>query len=74
MTPLSPAADAVMIRSANAIGVRSMPFICRDAGPSRRVSLRRAYEAHSSAARRSDNPLRRRSSPIDVATDGAKSP
>jgi hypothetical protein len=81
MTPLSPAADVVMIRSANATGVlslvifmRSTPFICRGAGPSRRVPLRSAYEAHSSTVRRSDNPLRRRSLPINVATDSAKSP
>jgi hypothetical protein len=70
-----------MIRSANAIGVlslvifmRSTPFICRGAGPSRRVPLQSAYEAHSSAVGRSDNPLRRRSSPLNVATHGAKSP
>ena len=81
MTPLSPAADAVIIRSANAIGVlslvicmRSTPFIRRGAGPFRRAPLLSAHEPHSSAVRRSDNLLRRRASPISVAKDGAKSP
>jgi hypothetical protein len=49
MTLLSPAADAVMVRSANAIGVlslvifmRSTPLICRGARPVRREHRRTA--------------------------------
>jgi len=81
MTSLSPAADAVMIRSANATGVlsrvifiRSTPVICRGAGPSRRVPLRSGHEARSSTIRRLDNPLRRPLLPISAATNRAKSP
>jgi hypothetical protein len=81
MTPLSPAANAVMIRYANAIGVMplvilapSTPFVCRGARPSRRVPLRSPHEARSSAMRRFDNPLRRRALPISVPTNRAKSP
>jgi hypothetical protein len=81
MTPLSPPADAVMIRSANATGVmplgifaHSTPYLRRGAKLPGRIPLARPMKHHPSAMRRFGNALRRRSLPISVATDGAKSP